>query len=35
MVTRIWRVYGAEGHRQRESFCDSYRYDFSSKEDGT
>lgn len=35
MVTKTWRVYGAEGHRQRESFCDSYRYDFSNKEDGT
>lgn len=28
-VTRTWKVYGASGHRQRESFCDSYRRDFS------
>lgn len=28
-VTRAWRVYGAEGHRQRESFSPSYQYDFS------
>lgn len=29
MVTRTWRVYGVEGHRQRESFDNSYKYDFS------
>lgn len=29
MVTRTWRVYGVEGHRQRESFHNSYKYDFS------
>ena len=28
-VTKIWRVYGAEGHRQRISFFDSWGYDFS------
>ena len=28
-VTRTWKVYGAEGHRQRESFCGSQKYDFS------
>lgn len=28
-VTRSWKVYGADGHRQRESFCPSYAYDFS------
>ena len=28
-VTKKYKVYGAEGHRQRESFCDSYTYDFS------
>lgn len=28
-VTRTWKVYGSEGHRQRESFCDSQKYDFS------
>lgn len=26
---RAWKVYGAEGHRQRESFGESYRWDFS------
>ena len=30
MVTRAWKVYGAEGHRQRESFCESYKYDGSN-----
>ena len=29
-VTKVWRVYGADGHRQRESFCKSYSYDFSN-----
>lgn len=29
MITRSWKVYGAEGHRQRESFNESYRWDFS------
>ena len=29
MVTRAWKIYGAEGHRQRESFKESYKYDFS------
>ena len=29
MTTRTWRIYGAEGHRQRESFNKSYKYDFS------
>ncbi len=24
-----WRVYGREGHRQRESFAKSYQHDFS------
>lgn len=28
-VTRTWKVYGVEGHRQRESFCDSYKYDWT------
>lgn len=32
--TRAWKVYGAEGHRQRESFCNSYKHDFSSEHDG-
>ena len=29
MVTRAWKVYGANGHRLSESFNDSYRHDFS------
>lgn len=29
METMAWKVYGAVGHRQRESFCPSYRYDWS------
>lgn len=29
MVTRCWKVYGVEGHRQRESFGQSRRFDFS------
>lgn len=32
-VTRGWKVYGANGHRQRESFRDSYKYDFSKGDD--
>lgn len=28
--TRTWKVYGADGHRQRESFNESYSYDFST-----
>lgn len=35
MVTRAWRVYGAKGHRQRESFSKSYRWDFSDDMVGT
>lgn len=30
MTTRTWKVYGLSGHRQRESFGDSYRWDFST-----
>lgn len=33
-VTRIWKVYGADGHRQRESFSPSEKYNFSNKEKG-
>lgn len=29
MITRIFRIYGVEGHRQRESFRPSYRHDLS------
>lgn len=28
-VTKAFKVFGADGHRQRESFNESYRYDFS------
>lgn len=34
MKTRIWKVYGSNGHRQRESFCESTDYDFSDKDIG-
>ena len=30
MITRAWKIYGAYGHRQRESFCSSYKYDWSN-----
>lgn len=30
-VTKSYRVYGVNGHRQRESFNDSYKYDFLEK----
>ena len=33
-VTRTWKVFGAEGHRQRESFCPSYKRDFSDESIG-
>lgn len=33
MVTRTWKVYGAEGHRQRESFYSSHRFDSTSGSD--
>lgn len=32
MVTKTWKVYGINGHRQKESFNDSYRYNFSAKD---
>jgi len=32
--TRIWKVYGSNGHRQRESFCESTHYDFSNDKIG-
>ncbi len=34
-VTRTWRVYGAEGHRQGVSFDPSVKYDWSDKKLGT
>ena len=33
-VTRTWKVYGADGHRQRESFGPSVKWDWSNKVDG-
>lgn len=35
MTTKKWKIYGVAGHRQRESFNDSYKYDFSNESDGT
>lgn len=32
-VTKVYKVYGAIGHRQRETFFASYRDDFSNGED--
>lgn len=32
-VTRTWRVYGADGHRQKESFNASYIWNFSKGAD--
>lgn len=29
MVKKSWKVYGMEGHRQRETFNKSHTYDFS------
>lgn len=29
MIKRVWKIYGTEGHRQRESFNKSYTWDFS------
>nr|DAG80930.1 MAG TPA: hypothetical protein [Caudoviricetes sp.] len=34
-VTRAWKIYGMDGRRQRESFCPSRKYDWSSQEAGT
>ena len=34
MVTRAWKVYGADGHRQKESFGQSRKYDWSNQEVG-
>lgn len=33
-ITKTWKVYGRDGHRQRESFCDSYKHDFSNEKVG-
>ena len=32
-VTRAWKVYGTPGHRQRESFSESYKYNFSNDDE--
>ena len=32
-VTRTWKVYGANGHRQRASFAPSATFDWSSEGD--
>lgn len=32
IVTRAWKVYGMGGHRQRESFNESYAYDWTEGE---
>lgn len=31
-ITKTWKVYGLEGHRQRESFSKSYVNDFTRGE---
>lgn len=31
-MTRTWRVWGVNGHRQRESFEPSYKYDWTDGE---
>lgn len=33
-ATKKWKIYGLEGHRQKESFNKSYQYDFSDGEIG-
>lgn len=33
-VTRTWKIYGMDGHRQRESFNASQKYDFSDQKIG-
>jgi hypothetical protein len=33
MVTKSFKVFGAPGHRQRESFGSSYKLDFSEGDD--
>ncbi len=34
-VTRTWKVYGREGHRQKMSFEPTVRYNWDSEYDGT
>lgn len=33
-ITKAWKIYGAAGHRMKESFNRSYVYDFSNDADG-
>ncbi len=33
MTTRTWKVYGANGHRQRVSFFQSFVWDFTKGDD--
>lgn len=33
-ITRAWRAYGVQGHRQKEAFNASYRWDFSEGGEG-
>lgn len=33
-ITRTWKVFGADGHRQRISFGSSIHWDFSNETDG-
>ena len=32
-IKRAWKVYGQDGHRQRESFSPSYSWDLTGKND--
>ena len=32
-ATRVWKVYGSEGHRQKVSFLESFKWDFSKNGD--
>ena len=32
-ITRTWKVHGMDGHRQRLSFGESFRWDFSKNGD--
>jgi hypothetical protein len=32
VMTKSWKIYGMDGHRQRESFNKSCKYDFSENE---
>ena len=34
-VTRTWKVYGNDGHRQRMSFSESVHWDWSDDREGT